>query len=278
MDEPSPGAPRRIGDDVVERVLVETLESLLRAATHCRTRSMAAKCGLNSATVARIWQPVALKPHRHETLKLSKDPQFLAKGRDIVGLYLHPPGRAVVLRVDENVQIQSLDRTQPGLSERRTHDYRRHGPTGLFAALDIATGRVIGKCYPWHRAVEFREFLKGIDAAVPPDLEIHLVLADYGTHRITMIHDWLAMHPHLRLHFTPTRASWINQVQRWFADLTECQIRRGTHRGTKELDPVIEESQTLQNENPKPFVWTKSADRILESLNNECQGISETGH
>ena len=192
---------------------------------------MAAKCGLSSATVARIWQGFALKPHRHETFKLSKDPQFVANARDIAGLYLHPPERAVVLRVDEKVQIQELDRTQSGPSERRTHDYRRHGPTGLFAALDIFTGRVIGECYPRHRAVEFREFLEVIDAAVPPDLEIHLVLDNYGTH----------------------------------------------HR-TKELDTAIEEFHTVQNENPKPFVWTKSADRILESLNNDCQGISETGH
>ena len=284
LDEPRPGAPRQIGDDDVERVVVATLESLPRAATHWSTRSMAAQCGLSSATVARIWQAFALKPHRHETFKLSKDPQFVEKVRDIVGLYLHPPERAVVLCVDEKSQIQALDRTQPvlpmrpGLPERRTHDYQRHGTTSLFAALDIATGRVIGKCYPRHRAVEFRKFLKVINAAVPRDLEIHLVLDNYGTHKTAMIHDWLAMHPHIHLHFTPTSASWINQVERWFADLTARQIRRGTHRSTKELEAAITEYLTVHNENPKPFVWTKSADQILESLKSYCQRISETGH
>ena len=278
LDEPRPGAPRQIGDDDVERVVVETLESLPRAATEWSTRSMAAKCGLSSATVARIWQAFALKPHRHETFKLSKDPQFVEKVRDIVGLYLHPPERAVVLCVDEKSQIQALDRTQPGLPERRTHDYQRHGTTSLFAALDIATGRVIGKCYPRHWAVEFRKFLKVINATVPQDLEIHLVLDNYGTHKTAMIHDWLAMHPHIHLHFTPTSASWINQVERWFADLTERQIRRGTHRSTKELEAAITEYLTVHNENPKPFVWTKSADQILESLKSYCQRISETGH
>ena len=284
LDEPRPGAQRQLGDDDVERVVVATLESLPCAATHWSTRSMAAQCGLSAATVARIWQAFALKPHRHETFELSKDPQCVAKVRDIVGRYLQPSERAVVPCVDEKAQIQALDRSQPllpmrpGLPERRTHDYQRHGTASLFAALDIATGRVIGKCYPQHRAVEFRKLLRVIEAAVPPGLEIHLVLDNYGTHKTAMIHDWLAMHPHIHLHFTPTSASWINQVERWFADLTERQIRRGAHRSTKELEAAITDYLTVHNENPKPFVWTKSADQILESLKSYCQTTSETGH
>lgn len=284
LDEPRPGAPRTIGDEEVERVVVKTLESLPRDATHWSTRSMAKACGLSAATVGRIWRAFALKPHRYETFKLSRDPQFIEKVRDIVGLYLHPPERAVVLCVDEKAQIQALDRMQPvlpmrsGLPERRTHDYRRHGTTSLFAALDAATGEVIGKCYRRHRAVEFRKFLTIIDKAVPDELGIHLVLDNYGTHKTVMIHDWLARRPRFRLHFTPTSASWINQVERWFAALTEQQIRRGTHRSTKQLEEAIEEYLTVYNEDPKPFIWTKSADQILESLKTYCERISDTGH
>ena len=284
LDEPRPGAPRTIGDDDVERVVVQTLETIPAGATHWSTRSMAKVCGLSAATVSRIWRAFALKPHRCETFKLSRDPLFIEKVRDIVGLYLHPPERAVVLCVDEKPQIQALERSQPvlpmrpGLAERRTHDYRRHGTTSLFAALDVATGEVLGRCFPRHRAVEFRRFLDDLAKAVPEDLDIHLVLDNYGTHKTAMIHDWLAGQPRFHLHFTPTSASWINQVERWFAAITERQIRRGTHRSTEELEQAIEEYLSVHNENPKPFIWTKSADQIFESLKIYCERISETGH
>ena len=284
LDEPRPGAPRTIGDDDVERVVVQTLETIPAGATHWSTRSMAKACGLSAATVSRIWRAFGLKPHRCETFKLSRDPLFIEKVRDVVGLYLHPPERAVVLCVDEKPQIQALERSQPvlpmrpGLAERRTHDYRRHGTTSLFAALDVATGEVLGRCFPRHRAVEFRRFLDDIAKAVPEDLDIHLVLDNYGTHKTAMIHDWLAGQPRFHLHFTPTSASWINQVERWFAAITERQIRRGTHRSTEELEQAIDEYLTVHNENPKPFIWTKSADQILESLKTYCERISETGH
>ena len=284
LDEPRPGAPRRIGDEDVERVVVKTLESLPRDATHWSTRSMAKACGLSPATISRIWRAFGLKPHRSETFKLSRDPLFIEKVRDIVGLYLHPPERAVVLCVDEKSQIQALDRMQPvlpmrpGLPERRTHDYQRHGTTSLFAALDVATGEVIGKCYRRHRAVEFRKFLNVIAKAAPDDVDIHLVLDNYGTHKTAMIHDWLARRPRFHLHFTPTSASWINQVERWFAAITERKIRRGTHRSTQELEQAIREYLTVYNEDPKPFIWTKSADHILESVKKYCERINDTGH
>ena len=285
LDEPRPGTPRTIGDDDVERVVVQTLETIPADATHWSTRSMAKACGMSAATVSRIWRAFGLKPHRWETFKLSRDPLFIEKVRDIVGLYLHPPERAVVLCVDEKPQIQALERSsqpvlpmRPGLPQRRTHDYRRHGTTSLFAALDVATGEVLGRCFPRHRAVEFRRFLDAIAKAVPEDLDIHLVLDNYGTHKTAMIHDWLVGQPRFHLHFTPTSASWINQVERWFAALTERQIRRGTHRSTEELEQAIEEYLRVHNENPKPFIWTKSADQILESLKIYCERISETGH
>ena len=284
LDEPRPGAPRTIGDDDVERVVVHTLETIPADATQWSTRSMAKACGLSRATVSRIWRAFGLKPHRYETFKLSRDPLFIEKVGDIVGLYLHPPERAVVLCVDEKPQIQALERSQPvlpmrpGLPQRRTHDYRRHGTTSLFAALDVATGQVLGTCFPRHRAVEFRRFLDHIAKAVPEDLDIHLVLDNYGTHKTAMIHDWLAGQPRFHMHFTPTSASWMNQVERWFAAITERQIRRGTHRSTQELEQAIEEYLRVHNENPKPFIWTKSADQIFESLKIYCERISETGH
>ena len=313
LDEPRPGAPRKIGDDEVERVVVKTLESLPRDATHWSTRSMAKECGLSAATVSRIWRAFCLKPHRYETFKLSRDPLFIEKVRDIVGLYLHPPERAVVLCVDEKSQIQALDRMQPvlpmrpglperavvlcvdeksqiqaldrmqpvlpmrpGLPERRTHDYRRHGTTSLFAALNVATGAVVGNCYRRHRAVEFRKFLNVIAKEVPKELDVHLVLDNYGTHKTAMIHDWLARRPHFHVHFTPTGASWLNQIERWFAALTEKQIRRGSHRSTRELEKAINDYLAVYNEDSKPFIWTKSADQILESLQNYCEMISDT--
>ena len=239
LDEPRPGAPRTVGDADVERVVTTTLESMPRGATQWSTRSMARACGLSSATVNRIWRAFGLQPHRTETFKLSADPLFIEKVRDIVGLYMAPPERAVVLCVDEKSQIQALDRAQPmlplrpGTPARQTHDYKRNGVTSLFAALDIATGEVIGRCYPRHRSIEFRKFLTVIEKAVPKELDVHLVLDNYGTHKTAMIHKWLLRHPRYHLHFTPTSASWINQVERWFAEITNKRIRRGSHRSTR---------------------------------------------
>lgn len=284
VDEPRSGAPRTVSDEDVERVVTRTLEALPRGATQWSTRSMAKASGLSFATVARIWRAFALKPHRTETFKLSKDPLFIEKVRDIVGLYLHPPERAVVLCVDEKSQIQALDRTQPvlplrpGVPRQQTHDYKRHGTTSLFAALNTATGEVIGKCYRRHRSVEFKKFLVVIDKAVPPELEIHLVLDNYGTHKTAMIHNWLARRPRYHLHFTPTSSSWINQVERWFAEITRKQLRHGTYRSTQALEQAIREYLEVYNEDPKPFIWTKTADQILESLKTYCEGIYETEH
>ena len=284
LDEPRPGAPRRVGDADVERVVTMTLESMPRDATQWSTRSMAKASGLSSATVNRIWRAFGLQPHRTETFKLSTDPFFIEKVRDIVGLYMAPPERAVVLCVDEKSQIQALERSQPmlplrpGTPLRRTHDYKRHGTTSLFAALDVATGEVIGRCYPRHRSVEFRKFLTVIEKAVPKELEVHLVLDNYTTHRTVMIHKWLLRHPRFHLHFTPTSASWLNQVERWFAEITNKRIRRGSYRSTRELVQAIEDYLTVYNDHPKPFIWTKSADDILESLKHYCERITDTGH
>ncbi len=284
LDEPRPGAPRRISDEDVERVITTTLESMPRGATHWSTRSMAQAVGLSPMAVSRIWRAFALQPHRHETFKLSRDPLFIEKVRDIVGLYMAPPERAVVLCVDEKSQIQALDRTQPilplrpGLPERQTHDYRRNGTTSLFAALDIATGEVIGRCYRRHRAVEFRKFLSVIDKAVPRDLDVHLVLDNYGTHKTALIHTWLARRQRFHLHFTPTSASWLNQVERWFAEITRQQIRRGSWASTQALETAINDYLDVYNEQPKPFIWTKSADQILETIQRYCQSINDTEH
>ena len=245
---------------------------------------MAEACGLSQTAVSRIWRAFALQPHRSETFKLSKDPLFVEKVRDIVGLYLSPPDKALVLCVDEKSQVQALDRTQPvlpmrpGQAERRTHDYRRHGTTSLFAALDVAAGKVIGQCHRRHRSVEFRKFLGRIDAEVPDDLDVHLILDNYGTHKTPSIHRWLARHPRFHLHFTPTGASWLNLVERWFAELTNKQIRRGSHRSTRQLETAIKEYLAVTNENPKPFKWTKTADEILASVARFCQRISNSGH
>ncbi len=284
LDEPRPGAPRTITDAAVERVLTRTLETRPPAATHWSTRAMAQACGLSRGTVHRIWRAFALQPHRTETFKLSTDPLFIEKVRDIVGLYLHPPERALVLCVDEKSQIQALDRTQPllpmrpGQVERRTHDYVRHGTTSLFAALDAKTGQVIGELHRRHRAIEFRKFLDTVDAAVPAALDVHVILDNYGTHKTPLIHRWLARRPRYHLHFTPTGASWINLVERWFAALTERQIRRGAHRSTRELEAAIRRYLLLYNEAPKPFMWTKTADEILASVARFCHRISGTGH
>jgi transposase len=284
LDEPRPGTPRRLSDAKVEQIVVKTLESTPRDATHWSVRSLAAQCGISPTTVHRIWHAFALQPHRTETFKLSTDPLFIEKVRDIVGLYLNPPQRALVLCVDEKSQIQALDRTQPllpmrpGQIERRTHDYVRHGTTSLFAALDVASGKVIGECHRRHRAIEFRKFLDTIEANVPEELEIHLILDNFGTHKTATIRRWLAKRPRFELHFTPTGASWTNLVERWFGLLTQRQIRRGSHRSTRELEQAIRQYLRINNESPKPFVWTKTADEIFQSIARFCMRTSGTGH
>jgi transposase len=284
LDEPRPGAPRKLSDAAVERVLTLTLEKRPSDATHWSTRSMARRCALSQSAVSRIWRAFALQPHRAETFQLSKDPLFIEKVRDIVGLYLAPPDKALVLCVDEKTQIQALDRSQPllpmrpGQAERRTHDYVRHGTTSLFAALEVKSGRVLGDFHARHRSVEFRKFLEHIEEAVPADLEVHLILDNYGTHKTPLIHRWLARHPRFHVHFTPTSASWLNLVERWFAALTEKQIRRGVHRSTRELEEAIRRYIEVTNHRPKPFVWTKTADEILASVAHFCMRISDSGH
>jgi transposase len=261
-----------------------TLESTPKGATHWSTRSMAEACGLSRCSINRIWRAFALAPHRTETFKLSKDPLFIEKVRDIVGLYLVPPDKAMVMCVDEKTQIQALDRSQPvlpmrpGQVERRSHDYTRHGTTSLFAALDAKTGKVIGETHHRHRSPEFRKFLDKIDAAVPESLDVHLILDNYGTHKSPMIQRWLVKRPRFHLHFTPTGTSWINLVERWFALLTEKQIRRGIFRSTKELETAIRSYIDFHNNHSKPFVWTKTADEILAGVARFCKRTSETGH
>jgi transposase len=282
LDDPRPGAPRTVSDTQVEEVVTATLETKPRDATHWSTRAMAARCGLSQTTVSRIWRAFGLQPHRTDTFKLSPDPLFVEKVRDIVGLYLDPPERALVLSVDEKSQIQALDRTQPllpmrpGQPERRTHDYVRHGTTSLFAALEVVSGKIIGQCHRRHRAVEFRRFLETIEAAVPADLDVHLILDNYATHKTPAIRRWLAKRPRYHLHFTPIGASWINLVERWFALLTQKQLRRGVHRSTRALEAAILEYIALSNTHPKPFVWTKSADDILASVQRFCRRISDS--
>ena len=275
-DEPRSGAPRTIDDERIEATIVRTLESLPPGATHWSSRGMARASGLSVSTVQRVWRAFGLQPHRMETFKLSTDPNFVAKVRDIVGLYVSPPAHALVLCLDEKSQIQALDRSQPmlpmrpGQVARRTHDYTRHGTTSLFAALDIATGRVIGKCFPRHRAAEFRRFLDEIEAAVPRDLDVHLVMDNYATHKTPLIRDWLARRPRWHIHLTPTSSSWLNQVERFFALLTERQIKRGVHRSVGALHAAIQAFIDQHNSEPKPFRWTKSADDILASIERFC--------
>jgi len=284
LDEPRPGAPRQITDAEVERVIALTLESTPAHATHWSTRLLAQRCGMSQSALSRIWRAFALQPHRSETFKLSRDPLFIEKVRDIVGLYLNPPERALVLCVDEKAQIQALDRTQPllpmrpGQIERRTHDYERHGTTSLFAALEMASGRIIGECHRRHRAIEFRRFLDTVDAATPAELDVHLILDNYGTHKTASIQRWLLRRPRYHLHFTPTGSSWINLVERWFATLTERQLRRGTYRSTQELESALKHYVNTYNQDPKPFKWTKTADQILEALARFCKRTSDSGH
>ncbi len=284
LDEPRCGAPRKITDAQVEELLTRTLETLPANATHWSTRSMAQASGLSRPTVHRIWRAFGLQPHRTESFKLSTDPQFIEKVRDIVGLYLAPPQCAVVLCVDEKTQIQALDRTQPilpmgpGIPERQTHDYRRYGTTSLFAALDVATGKVIGDLHRRHRSVEFLQFLQHVDSEVPTQFDVHVVLDNYATHKTPTVQRWLVQHPRFHQHFTPTYSSWINQVERWFGLLTERQIRRGTHRSVRALETAIRLYLKANNDNPTPFTWVKTADEILASLQRFCLRISETGH
>jgi len=281
-DEPRPGAPRTVSDADVERVIVATLESKPKGATHWSTRQMAKHVGVSHSTVGRIWRAFGLAPHRTENYTLSNDPLFVEKVRDIVGLYLDPPDHALVLCVDEKSQIQALNRSQPllpmmpGQAERRTSTYRRHGTTSLFAAFDIANGKIIGKCYRRHRATEFRRFLNKLDAEVPEDMDVHLVLDNLNTHKSAIIQRWFLRHPRFHVHFTPTYSSWLNQVERWFGLLEQRQLKRGVHRSTRSLESAIYEFIETYNDDPKPFIWTKTADQILESIKRYCQRVLGT--
>src|SRR6188472_1410548 len=283
-DEPRPGRPRTISDDKVEEVVVKTLESTPKHATHWSTRSLAKEVGLTQSAVLRIWQAFGLQPHRQDTWKLSQDPQFIDKVKDVVGLYLNPPERAVVLCVDEKSQIQALDRTAPilpmlpGVPERATHDYKRSGTSSLYAALDLTTGKVIGALHSRHRAIEFKKFLQRIDAEVPAEFDVHLVLDNSSTHKTPAIQRWLLAHPRFTLHFTPTSSSWLNLVERWFAELTTKKLRRGAHRSVRELNADIRAWIETWNDDPKPYVWTKTADQILESITTYCTRINESRH
>lgn len=285
-DAPRPGPPRKITDTKIEAVVTRTLEKKPAGATHWSTRSMAKASGLTQNAIVRIWRAFGLKPHLQENFKLSTDPFFVEKVRDIVGLYLNPPEktRAMVLCVDEKSQIQALDRSQPilplrpGQVERRTHDYFRHGTTSLFAALDIATGKVIGRCHPRHRQQEFLRFLQLIEDTVPAGLEIHLVLDNYGTHKAPKVAAWFKRRPRYHLHFTPTSASWLNQVERWFAKITEQRLRRSAFHSVDDLQKAIRQYLEINNQNPTPFVWTASADLILGKVEALCSRINRSGH
>jgi transposase len=284
VDEPRPGAPRSITDDDVERVVVKTLEDTPADATHWSSRDLAKKVGMSPSSVGRIWRAFGLKPWLTDTFKLSEDPLFIDKVRDVVGLYLNPPERAVVFCVDEKTGIQALDRTQPilpmrpGQVERRTHDYKRNGITDLFAALNLATGEVLHQLRPQHRAIEFRKFLNAIDAAVPAELDVHVVLDNSSTHKTPEINKWLLRHPRFTFHFTPTSSSWMNLVERWFAELTRRLLQRSAHRTVTALTADLNTWITAWNDNPKPFVWHKTADEILDTLARYLQRTSDAGH
>jgi len=283
-DEPRPGQPRKISDEDIERVVTKTLEETPAGATHWSTRSLAAATGLNQTAISRIWRAFGLKPHLAESFKLSSDPLFIEKVRDIVGLYVNPPEAAVVLCVDEKTQVQALDRSAPilpllpGTPSRATHDYRRGGTTNLYAALNVASGCVISDLTARHRSEEFRRFLNLIERSVPAELNVHVIIDNSSTHKTPAIQRWLVRHPRFVFHFTPTYSSWLNLVERWFAELTERWLRRGSHRSTKELVASIRTWIINWNDDPKPFVWHKSADEILESLAAYCQRINDSGH
>lgn len=292
FDEPRPGAPRKIDDAKVEKIVTMTLEAKPEGATHWSTREMAKRMGISADSVHRIWKAFRLQPHRQSTFKLSPDPLLIEKVRDIVGLYLSPPERALVLCVDEKSQIQALDRTQqllpmqPGRIELRTHDYRRHGTTSLFAALDVATGKVLGKCSARHRSREFVSFLSHIEENVPADLDVHLVVDNYATHKTDSVDRWMKKHPRFKMHFTPIGGSWLNQVERWFASLTDKALRRSVHTSVDALIDTIDQYIASANGSAKPFRWVKSADDILASIARACartvsahmQPTSRTGH
>ncbi|MFZ0959348.1 MAG: IS630 family transposase [Terriglobia bacterium] len=283
-DEPRPGAPREITDTQGEDVITRTLESAPPAAPHWSTRSMARATKLSRPTIARIWQAFGLQPHRTENFKLSSDPFFVEKVREIVGLYLNPPEHAAILCVDEKSQVQALDRTRPvlplrpGVPERQTHDYLRHGTTSLFAALEVATGKVIGKCQRRHRSQEFLKFLEEVDRQLPMPAAVHIVMDNYGTHKTPRVKRWFARHPRYHLHFTPTSASWLNQVERFFAEITRRRIRRGTFTHVRELEQAIHDYLDHHNGNPKPFTWTATAHAILDKVKRFCERTYETQH
>ena len=284
VDAPRSGAPRSVGDEEVERLVALTLETQPEDATHWSTRSMAKRAGMSQTMVSRVWRAFGLRPHRQETFKLSTDPAFVDKVRDVVGLYMSPPERALVLCVDEKPQIQAVGRTapvipmRPGQVERMTHDDKRHGTTDLFAALDVKTGTVIGACKGRHRAVEFRAFLDQVEAAVPADLDVHLVLDNAATHKTKLVHDWLIKRPRWHLHVTPTSASWLNLVEGWFALLTRRRLQRGVFTSTADLEAAIHAFIDRTNAEPKPFTWTKTSDAILASVGRFCQRTSNSDH
>jgi transposase len=284
VDEPRPGAPRTITDEQVEQVITRTLEETPTDATHWSTRGMARATGMSQTAISRIWRAFGLKPHLDEAWKLSTDPQFIDKVRDVVGLYLNPPEAAVVLCADEKSGIQALDRTAPvlpllpGVAQRRSHDYTRHGTTNLYAALEVASGKVISQMTPRHRAMEFKQFLVRIDQAVPAELDVHLIVDNSSTHKTPAIQRWLVAHPRFHVHFTPTYSSWLNLVERWFAELTTKWLRRGTHRSVGELTASIQFWIDTWNQEPRPFVWAKTTDQILENITRYLQRISNSGH
>ena len=286
VDEPRPGAPRRVTDADVERVVTKTLESKPANATHWSTRGMAKVAGMSQSAISRIWRAFELKPHRADTFKLSTDPYFVEKVRDVVGLYLSPPDNALVLSVDEKSQVQALDRTQPMLpmtptqAERGTHDYVRHGVTSLFAALNVATGQVIGKCHRRHRHQEFIKFLDHLDGTLvrADGVSIHIVLDNYATHKTPAVKRWFLRHPEYHLHFIPTSSSWLNQVERFFAEITEKRIRRGAFRSVPALEKAIADYLEKHNADPKPFAWVADADSILDRIKRVCERTSDSGH
>jgi transposase len=284
LDEPRPGRPRLVDDDAVEALIVATLETAPTDATHWSSRSMARHLGMSQSTVSRVWRAFGLAPHKQDSWKLSADPLFVEKVRDVVGLYLNPPERALVLCVDEKTQIQALNRTQPvfpmlpGTPKRASHDYVRHGTSSLYAALDLTTGKVIGSLHARHRGQEFLAFLKKIDANVPADLDIHLVLDNASTHKTPAVKRWLTAHPRVIMHFTPTSSSWLNLVERWFAELTTKKLRRGTHTSVRQLNTDIRAWIDTWNDNPRPYIWTKTADQILNSIGTYCRRINDSGH
>ncbi len=281
-----PVPPRTVTDAEVERVVTCTLETKPAAATHWSTRGMAQATGMSQSAISRIWRAFGLKPHRADTFKLSTDPFFVEKVRDVVGLYLAPPEKAIVLSGDEKSQVQALDRTQPvlpmtpGQAERGTHDYVRHGTTSLFAALNVASGQVIGKCQRRHRHQEFVKFLDHLDATLTkePDVSIHIVLDNYATHKTPAVKRWFLRHPEYHLHFIPTSSSWLNQVDRFFAEITEKRIRRGVFRSVPAWEKAITDYLAQHNADPKPFVWVADADSILDRIKSVCESTSDSGH